>query len=355
MNKRIENLRKKMQSNKLDAFLVTDLTNIRYLTGFSGSNGLAVVVKRSVYLITDFRYEEQVLKETNGCKIFITKNSLYEELYICKVLNKIKTIGFEGSNISFLLAQKIKKLFSFIKFLPFDDFIEDIAVQKDESEIQATRKAVEISDTVFLEALQYIQPGMTELDVAAELSYRMKKHGAECDSFDIIAASGINSSMPHVKASNKKIKNHEPLLLDFGASLAGYRSDMSRTVFFGKPSTEFLNIYETVLEAQKLAIENVRSGYSGADLDGIARDYISGRGYGKYFGHGLGHGIGLKIHLKPNLSYLSREVLAENMIITIEPGIYLPSKFGVRIEDDLVVKKNGFENLTKSPKELIIL
>jgi Xaa-Pro aminopeptidase len=355
MNKRIEKLRKKMQSNKLDAFLVTDLTNIRYLTGFSGSNGLAVVVKRSVYLITDFRYEEQVLKEAKGCKIFITKNSLYEELYICKVLNKIKTIGFEGSNISFMTAQKIKKLFSPVKFLPFDNFVEDIAVQKDESEIKATRKAVEISDKVFLEMLNFIQPGMTELDVSAELSFRMKKYGAESDSFDTIAASGINSSMPHAKVTNRKIKNNEPLLMDFGASLWGYRSDMTRTVFFGKPSNEFIKIYEIVLDAQKLAIENVRAGLNCADVDGLARDYITKKGYGKYFGHGLGHGIGLKIHLKPRLSYLSQEVLAENMIITIEPGIYLPGKFGVRIEDNLVVKKNGFNNLTKSPKELIIL
>ena len=355
MNKRIQNLRNKIKSNKLDAFLITDLTNVRYITGFSGSNGLAVVTKQNVYLYTDFRYGEQVRKEVSGCKVFIAKSSLYEELFLTKTLSKIKTIGFEGLDVPFTTALKIKKLFSPVKFLPFDNFIEDIAVQKDESEIKATRKAVEISDKVFLEMLSFIQPGMTELDIAAELSYRMKKHGAESDSFDTIVASGINSSMPHAKVTSRKIKNNEPLLMDFGASLMGYRSDMTRTVFFGKPSGEFLKIYEIVLEAQKLAIENVKASLSCADLDGLARDYITAKGYGKLFGHGLGHGVGLKIHLKPKLSYLSQDVLSENMIITIEPGIYLPGKFGVRIEDNLVVKKNGFENLTKSPKELIIL
>ena len=199
MNKRIQNLRNKIKSNKLDAFLITDLTNVRYITGFSGSNGLAVVTKQNVYLYTDFRYGEQVRKEVSGCKVFIAKSSLYEELFLTKTLSKIKTIGFEGLDVPFTTALKIKKLFSPVKFLPFDNFIEDIAVQKDESEIKATRKAVEISDKVFLEMLSFIQPGMTELDIAAELSYRMKKHGAESDSFDTIVASGINSSMPHAK------------------------------------------------------------------------------------------------------------------------------------------------------------
>ncbi len=355
MNRRLEKLRKKIKSNKLDAFLVTDQSNIGYVTGFTGSNGLVVITRQNVYLITDFRYKEQAVNQAKGCKVIIAKSSLYEELYLSRILSKIKTVGFEGSDIPFTTALKIHRLFSPIKFLSFDDFVEDLAVQKDESEIKATRKAIEISDKVFLEMLNFVQPGMTELDVAAELSYRMKKNGAECDSFDSIVASGKNSSMPHAKVTNRKLKNNEPLLMDFGASLLGYRSDMTRTVFFGKPQKEFLNIYEIVLDAQKIAIDNVRSGLNCADLDGLGRDYISGKGYGKYFGHGLGHGIGLKIHLRPNLSYLSQDVLSENMIITIEPGIYLPGKFGVRIEDNLLVMKNGFENLTKSPKELIIL
>jgi Xaa-Pro aminopeptidase len=355
MKNRINKLRVKIKKENLDAFLITDLTNIRYLTGFTGSNALLVVTHKNIVLITDFRYKEQATKETNLNKIIIASGGLFESLYEKSILKKANSVGFEGSNLVFSTAQKIKRLFKPIKFIPFDNFIEDIALQKDESEISATMKAIEISDKVFFEILEFVKPGMTELDISAEISYRVKKHGAEKESFKIIVASGTNSSMPHAGPTNKKLKNNEPLLIDFGATVCGYRSDMTRTIYFGNLSQKFIEIYNIVLNAQNIAIEHVKNGISCSDLDGLARDYISNSGYGDFFKHALGHGVGLKIHQAPKISAISEDVLKENMIITIEPGIYLPNKYGVRIEDNILVQKNGYKNLTKSPKELIIL
>jgi Xaa-Pro aminopeptidase len=355
MINRINNLRVKIKKENLDAFLVTDLTNIRYLTGFTGSNALLVVTHKNIILITDFRYQEQAKKETSLSKIIIASGSLFESLYEKGILKKASSVGFEGSNLVYITAQKIKNLFKPTKFISFDNFVEDIVLQKDESEISATIKAIGISDKVFSEILKFVKPGMTELDISAEISYRIKKHGAERESFKTIVASGVNSSMPHAEPTNKKLKNNEPLLIDFGATVHGYRSDMTRTVYFGDVSQKFIEIYNIVLNAQNIAIEHVKDGISCNDLDGLARDYIVNNGYGDFFKHSLGHGLGLKIHQAPRISAISKEVLKENMIITIEPGIYLPNKYGIRIEDDILVQKNGFKNLTKSPKELIIL
>lgn len=355
MTNRIKNLRVKIKKEGLDAFLVSSLINIRYLTGFTGSNALLVITLNNSILITDSRYQEQVTKETNSCKIIISSGSLFDTLYKNGILKKAKSVGFEGSNLVFSTAQKIKKLFKPTKFIPFDNFVEALASQKDESEISATKKAVEISDMVFSEILEFVKPGITELDISAEISYRIKKHGAEKESFQTIVASGTNSSMPHARATNRKLKNNEPLLIDFGAKFHGYRSDMTRTIFFGNLSPMFIKIYNIVLNAQKIAIEHVKSEIACCDLDGLARDYIANNGYGNFFKHSLGHGVGLQIHQSPLISPVSKEVLKENMIITIEPGIYLPNKFGVRIEDNILVQKNGYKNLTKSTKELTIL
>ena len=355
MKNRIKNLRTKVKEKNLDAFLVTDLTNIRYLTGFTGSNALLVLTHKNIVLITDVRYQEQVKKETRKCKIIISDHGLFESLYKNNILTKAQTVGFEGSNLIFNTAQKMKILFKPIKFIPFNDFIENISLQKDESEISATIKAIEISDKVFSDMLGIVKPGMTELDISAEISYKIKKHGAEEESFKTIVASGINSSMPHAQPTNKRLKNDESLLMDFGATVRGYRSDMTRTIYFGNVSQKFIEIYNIVLNAQTIAIEHVKSGISCSDLDGVARDYIAHSGYGDFFKHSLGHGVGLRIHENPRMSAISKDVLKENMIITIEPGIYLPNKYGIRIEDNILVQKNGYKNLTKSPKELTVL
>ena len=355
MKNRLQNLKKEFRLLDLDAFLVTDLVNIRYLTGFTGSNAILLVKKNQSYLITDFRYKEQVNKEVRDCKIFVTNTSLYVYLFQKELLKPGMRVGFEETNLPFSLYKRLKKLFKGIKFLPFSDIIENISIIKDDDEIRSTKKAAEISDRAFNYILELIKPGLSEIEIASELSYRMKLLGSEGDAFDIIVASGKNSSLPHLKPTPRKLKENDIVLMDFGAIVNGYHSDISRTIFLGKPSNEEKEIYQIVLDAQKVALNNAREGILARDLDGLARDYISNKGYSKYFIHSLGHGLGLRIHQAPKVSFLSNEVLKENMIITIEPGIYLPKKFGIRIEDDIVIKKDGSINLTKSTKEIVII
>ena len=355
MKNRLQNLKKEFRLLDLDAFLVTDLVNIRYLTGFTGSNAILLVKKNQSYLITDFRYKEQVNKEVRDCKIFVTNTSLYVDLFQKELLKPGMRVGFEETNLPFSLYKRLKKLFKGIKFLPFSDIIENISIIKDDDEIRSTKKAAEISDRAFNYILELIKPGLSEIEIASELSYRMKLLGSEGDAFDIIVASGKNSSLPHLKPTPRKLKENDIVLMDFGAIVNGYHSDISRTIFLGKPSNKEKEIYQIVLDAQKVALNNAREGILARDLDGLARDYITNKGYGKYFIHSLGHGLGLRIHQAPKVSFLSNEVLKENMIITIEPGIYLPNKFGIRIEDDIVIKKDGSINLTKSTKEIVII
>lgn len=355
MINRIQIVKRQLKKYNLDAFLISDLINIRYLSGFTGSNALLLITKSNGYLLTDFRYEEQVKREVRDCKLIITNNGLYQELFRNKLIETKTNVGFEALNLSYSLYKGLKKLFKDSKFIPFNSFVEDLEIIKDKNEIQNTTNAVKISDFVFKDIVSIIKPGLRELDVAAELSYKLKLYGSEGDAFDTIVASGKNSSMPHSKPTMRKIKNRDIVLMDFGAVVNGYRSDMTRIVFVGNPTNEMKKIYDVVLNAQNVALENARERLYASDLDALSRDYIAKSGYRKYFMHSLGHGLGLKIHQKPSISPLSKEILQENMIITIEPGIYLPGKFGVRIEDNIVIKKNSSINLTKSTKELIII
>jgi len=355
MKNRLQNLKKEFRLLDLDAFLITDLVNIRYLTGFTGSNAILLVKKNQSYFITDFRYKEQAAKEVQNSKIFVTYTSLYEDLFQKSLLKSGMRVGFEETNLSFSLYRRLKKLFKGIKFLPFSNIVENISIIKEDDEIKSTKKAAEISDKVFNDILKLIKPGLTEIELATELSYRMKRLGSEGDAFDVIVASGKNSSMPHAKPTIRKLREKDIVLMDFGAIVNGYRSDITRTVFIGRPTDEERKIYQIIFDAQDIALSNAKEGLLAKDLDGLARDYISSKGYGKYFMHSLGHGLGLRVHQNPKVSFLSDEILKENMIITIEPGIYLPERFGIRIEDDIVVKRNSSINLTKSTKEIIII
>ena len=233
--------------------------------------------------------------------------------------------------------------------------LENIASIKDDSELDFLRKAAEITDKVFDKIIQEIKIGVTEKEIASKISYYSKTMGDNEDSFDPIVASGVNGAKPHHTPSDKEIANNEFITMDFGAVYNGYHGDMTRTVFVGKPDEKQKRIYEIVLEAQIRGIKNVKPGITGKKLDSISRKYITDKGYGEYFGHGLGHGIGLVVHAEPRISQKNEKPLKANNVITIEPGIYIPKWGGMRIEDDVIVTKNGHEVITKSPKELIIL
>ena len=352
---RLQKLRAQFHSLGIDAFLVTFQPHLRYLSGFSGSNGVGVVSRRASFLITDGRYAEQVRHEVRGWNVSIARDGLLEELQRRNLLRPGSRIGFDGNTVIFAQLKLLKNLFPKIKFLPKVECIEKIAAVKDAREIAKIKKAVAISDLVFDEILGLIKPGVHETDIAAEISYRQRKHGAEADAFESIIASGSRGALPHGKATWKKIRRGELVTIDFGCVCDGYHSDLTRTVAVGKPSREARNIYGVVLNAQLRAIAAARSGIKTKDLDAAARGYIRQQGFDKYFRHSLGHGLGLQIHEAPRISVLSTATLQSGNVVTIEPGIYIPNFGGVRIEDDIVITDGRCKVLNRSPKELIIL
>lgn len=352
---RLEKLRSGFDECKIDSFLITFLPHLRYITGFSGSNGIALVTRSCNYLFTDGRYSAQVRAETGGWKIFITTTDLIEELGGKRLLRSGTRLGFDGNSILYSQLKNLKKNLPSVKFLPLVDYIEKLACVKDETEIASIRKAVDITDTVFTELLGIIRPGMSELDIAAEISYRHRKHGSQGDGFEPIVASGIRGALPHGRASQKKLKTGEMITLDFGCIVDGYHSDMTRTISIGRPKAEMKKIYQIVYDAQRMGTDTIRSGMKAAEIDHVVRTYINGKEYGKYFRHSLGHGIGLQIHEQPRLSVLSKATLRPGNVVTVEPGIYIPESGGVRIEDDVVVSGGHCDILNTSPKELIVL
>lgn len=314
-----------------------------------------MVTRSGAYIITDGRYATQIRNQTHGWKIFITSQDLFEALRDTKLLRPHMRIGFDGNTLVFSQFKRLKNIFPKIIFLPKADAIERIAIRKDETEITAIKHAAEITDRVFTEILQILKPGVSELDIAAEISYRHKIHGAEGDAFPSIVASGHRSALPHGLASENKIKKGDLVTLDFGSIYCGYHCDMTRTVGIGSLPAKAKKIYQVVLDAQMNAIEFATSDKTAKEVDHVARQHITKSGFGKYFRHSLGHGIGLQIHEQPRLSVLSKAVLQPGNVVTIEPGIYIPDFGGVRIEDDIVITNGYPEILNKSPKELIIL
>lgn len=355
MKERLEQLRAQFPALRIDAFLVTFLPHVRYLSGFSGSSGAGIITRQSAHFFTDGRYASQVKKEVRGWKVHITPDSIFSEIRRARVLRAGARIGFDGNTLLYHDYSDLKKLFHGVRFLPKANVVDKLAAVKDESEIRLLKKAIAITDRTFGEVLPMIKPGVRELDVAAEISYIHRKHGAEGDAFDTIVASGVRSALPHGRATSKKIMRGELVTLDFGCVYEGYHSDMTRTVAVGRVPAEAKKIYHIVLDAQKRAIESARAGQKTKDLDAVARGVIRKAGYDRYFRHSLGHGIGLQIHEAPRISVQSRTVLEKGNVITIEPGIYLPGTGGVRIEDDVLIHEKGCTILTRSPKELIVL
>lgn len=350
---RIDRFREKLDKLGIDVYLETYLPNIRYLTGFSGSNAFLFIGKDFSLFVSDPRYEEQSKEEVEGADIFIYRKDLFE----CKSSlpdSKLK-LGVPADYIKCSLYNKIKENLEMFDVVLLDDPVKELRKTKTEEEISLIRESQTITDKIFEDILKIVKPGeMTELDLAAEIEYRMKKFGAEKPSFDTIVATGPHSALPHAKPRNVKINQETPLLMDFGNYYKGYSSDMTRTVWIGEnPPEKFIEIYQVVLEAQERAENEARPGMTGKEIDNLAREVIEKAGYGKYFGHSLGHGVGLEVHEYPRLSFLGNDTIKLGMVFTVEPGIYLPGLFGVRIEDIVVMRENGVEKLTESPKNLI--
>ncbi len=352
---RIKKLRELFNQNGIDAILVTSSYNRRYITGFTGTAGVVLITKKEARLITDFRYVDQANEQAVNFEIIHHKATLLEE--ISNQLNElgVKKLGFEKLHVSYGQFEEFKTNFTNTTLVPVSGMIEKLRLIKDEREIKILKEAAKIADAAFDHIIKYIKPGLTELAVANELEFFMRKHGASCSSFDIIVASGIRSALPHGVASKKVIKKGELVTLDFGAYYQGYCSDITRTVAVGKPTKELEQIYQTVLEAQLRGMNGIKPGMTGKEADALTRDYITAQGYGEYFGHSTGHGLGMEVHEEPRLSLQSTTVLQPGMIVTVEPGIYISGVGGTRIEDDIVITETGNETLTHSPKQLIII
>ena len=351
---KLTKLRKALIDNKVDAILITNEYNRRYMTGFTGTAGVAIVSQNDAVFITDFRYTEQAAEQVKDFRIEQHKGTIFEEVAKQVALMGAKTIAFEKDAMHYGTYEVYKATVK-ADFVPLSGVIEKIRLIKSQEEINIIKVACEIADNAFTHILNFIKPGITELDVSNELEFFMRKQGATSSSFDIIVASGLRSALPHGVATKKIIETGDFVTLDFGAYYNGYISDITRTVAVGQPSEKLVEMYNAVLESQLLALEKVGPGMTGAEADAVSRDYLKSKGLGEAFGHSLGHGIGLEVHEGPGLNFRSEVVLEPNMIVTIEPGAYIPGVGGVRIEDDILITETGNEILNHSDKQLIIL
>jgi len=357
-----ERLRSIFKEKELDMILITDPYNLRYYTGYRGGEGVALITESSNILLVDSRYTEAAGRESDFKVIEYNNKAPLKKLIQQFIIEEnVKRAGFEDLSISYAEYNRylsyMKDEKAGIDVLPvmLGDALLIPRQIKTLEEIQLLQQAEHIGDLAFQDICGILKPGMTELEVAAELEYSMKKHGAEGFSFDTIAASGVNSSMPHAIPSEKKLEKGDFLTMDYGCRYNGYCSDMTRTVCIGKASEEQKKVYNIVLTAQEMVLEQLRPGMLCKEVDSIARDYIASQGYGDCFGHGLGHGVGLYIHESPAFNTRDESVVRPNMIETDEPGIYIPGRFGVRIEDMILITENGCRSLAASPKQLIEL
>lgn len=345
-----------MKSRRLDAILVSSTPGVRYLSGFTGSTGLCVVTPRRAFFLTDSRYTLQSKGEVSPAFTRIPAHrGLFEEVARSGVLPRKGVVGFEADDLTVLRYRNLKRLLPGYVYRPLSGLFENLRSIKEREEIASISAAVRISDRVFESLLQEIRPGARECDVAARISFLHRSSGADGDAFDPIVASGPRGAIPHARATRRRIRKGEMVVLDFGCTVGGYRSDLTRTIAIGKPSREMRDVYSVVLDAQNEAIGAARAGLIARDLDGVARRRIAAAGYGRRFTHSLGHGLGLHLHERPRISSLSLDRLRPGMVITIEPGVYLPGKGGVRIEDDVVIHTSGCRVLTAAPKELLVL
>ncbi|MCQ2513533.1 MAG: aminopeptidase P family protein [Ruminococcus sp.] len=345
--------------NNDEAAIITNEKNIGYLCGFYHSEGVMLITKDEAYLLVDFRYFEAAEKFAVGCKV-IQFNRLFETISELLKKHSIKNVYFEASDLSISVFEKYKKAMNEINIdciinSKLDDIISELRIIKGNDEKAKILKAQQIAESAYIEVLNYLKPGVTERSIAVELEYLMKKKGAERVSFDLITITGKKTSLPHGVPSDDIVCEGDFFTMDFGAVYEGYHSDTTRTVAVKSANEEMQKIYNIVLNAQLTALDKIKSGVKCSEIDKTARDIIKSKGYGEFFGHSTGHGVGLDIHELPYVSARSETVLQAGMVITDEPGIYLPNKFGVRIEDMVYVTKDGCENFVTLPKELIIV
>ena len=355
MKARIDRLQNQLLKEEFDAVLINNRENRQYLTGFTGTAGVVLLTSQQQFLITDFRYTKQAQEQAKNYKIVEQGDNKLEAINDLLVDLEVENVGFEAGTVNYQQYLKYEDKLA-VDLEPTNNLVEKLRRIKDENEIEKLNQAVKITDSAFDKIKDKLEVGVREKDISLELEFFQKRLGASKNAFDFIVASGKRSALPHGVASNKQIEAGDFVTMDFGAVYKGYHSDMTRTVIVGEQPTEKQQkIYNLVLEAQQQAIAAIKPGKTGAEIDKVARDIIDEAGYGANFGHGLGHSVGLEIHENPRLSRKDKTVLKPGMVVTVEPGVYIPDWGGVRIEDIVVVTENGCNVLTNSTKELLVL
>ena len=347
---RLSALRSRLARAQLDCLLVSQQANIFYLTGFTGSSGLLLVDERSSTLYTDGRYALQADQEVRGSQVVIVSSGTTKAAL--SRARRHRRVGFEAS-ADYRLYRLLAEGVGIERLRYCENAVEQLRLIKDEQELEQIRRSVALNSRVFQETVALLRPGLTEQEVAAELEYRMRRCGAQQAAFETIVAGGPRSAWPHARPSSRPLGKKEFLLLDHGAILANYASDMTRTVYLGTANRRAQALYRVVKEAQERAIAAVRTGASCSAVDRAARQYIAGCGYGEHFPHSTGHGLGIQVHEMPGIAAREKTRLPAGAVITIEPGVYVPGYGGVRIEDVVVVRNQGAEVLTPTPKELL--
>lgn len=354
-NTRLTKLRALMADNHTEALLVTSDVNRKYMSGFTGSSGMLLITANKALLYSDFRYRTQAPAQAASFEFIEHKADVLDSILETAAQLNITKLAFEAHDLSYESYMAYVDKLQGIELIPAGKWIEKLRIVKDDAEIRIIREAALLADNTFNHIVGFIQPGMRELDIALEMEFFMRRHGATSTSFETIVASGERSALPHGVASERVVQSGEFVKLDFGAYYQGYCSDITRTVMLGKPTDQHRTIYNIVLEAQLATLEGIRPGMTGREADAIARNIITKHGYGDLFGHGTGHGIGMEIHESPRLSLTGDIVLEPGMVVTVEPGIYIAGFGGVRIEDDVVITSSGVDILTQAPKDFIVI
>jgi len=350
MNPRLARLREVIAAEGLEAILVNQPENRRYLSGFTGSAGVLLISQEQALLATDFRYYEQVKTQAPDFQLVEVSDAPHTVLAGLITELGLKRLGFESHVLTVETYEQWKAAMPSVEWVPTSGLVEQLRQVKDAGELVAIEQAVRIADEAMSHIMEWIRPGVTEREAAWELEVHMRTHGADKPSFPIIVASGENAAMPHAVSSSRAIQLGDPLVIDIGAVYEGYCSDLTRSFCMGKPDDKYQAVWDLVLKAQLAAEEAIRPGMPGNEADAVARRIIYEGGYEGKFGHGLGHGVGLAIHENPRAAQTYKEMLAQGTIITVEPGIYLPGWGGVRIEDMVALTDGGCRVLTQCPK-----
>ncbi len=351
---RLKRLCETLVENEIDAMLVGQPENRRYLSGFTGSAAWLVISAEQALLATDFRYYEQVGREAPGFKLAKIETEFSDLLPGLLRDLTIRRLGFESRHLTVDQLQTLSRATEGVEWVPLEDVVERIRSVKDEGEIESLRRSAKLTDAAFGHLLEVIGPGMTEREAAWEIEAYMRTHGASKVAFDLIVAAGPNGALPHAQPGDRVVQDGDPIVVDIGCVVDGYCSDMTRSFSLGDASAKYLEVWEIVLKAQQAALDGIRAGVTGVEADGLAREVVTGAGYAEYFGHGLGHGVGLAVHEAPRASRLSKDTLAAGMSLTVEPGIYLPGEFGVRLEDLVIVREEGVEILSGTRKTPVV-